>query len=54
MPSAVETLMNKTLPAPPERRTGDYFAGTIGFDLYLALFATMDALRPPRVPKEAQ
>lgn len=46
--------MTKTVPAPPEHRTGDYFAGTIGFDLYLALFATPAALKPPRLPKVSE
>lgn len=43
---------HSTRPAPPEYCAGEFFVGTIGFDLYLALFATTAALKPPLVPTE--
>jgi hypothetical protein len=46
------TNHSPTRPAPPEYCAGEFFIGTIGFDLYLALFATQAALNPARVPAD--
>jgi hypothetical protein len=41
-----------TRPAPKDSKPGDFFAGTIGFDLYVALLATKACLPPPKLPKD--
>lgn len=50
---AVETLMTKTLPAPPEpKRTGPAVPGTIGFEIYLALHGGRLCLQTPKLPSD--
>ncbi len=48
-------MSTKTVPAPTPVSLGasaPFVPGTVGFDIYLALFAPRSALTAPRVPQD--
>lgn len=55
MTNAKEAALKPTTPAPESPRSdaaATLVPGTIGFDVYLALFAPSSALTAPRVPRD--